>query len=63
VIAEDVVVLVPAVVLVRAPAIENGRGGANAEVTGPTRATGRPLTKGRVTGRRDPSLSDLSIMW
>jgi hypothetical protein len=61
-ISDDAVVLVPAVVFVSAPAIENGRGGATAEVTGPERAMRRPLTNGRVPGRRGPSLSDLSIM-
>ena len=62
VIAAEAVVMAPAVVFVRAPANENGRGGATDDVTGTTGAMSRPLTKGRVPGRRDPSLSDLSIM-
>src|SRR3970040_2731489 len=49
----------------RAPVKENGRDGAYEKVPGCCSCTaGRPLTKGRVAGRRGPRSSDLSaIRW
>ena len=56
-------VLVAAVIRWRAPVNENGRDGAYEKVRGASSlATGRPPTNGRVTGRRGPSFSDLSIL-
>jgi hypothetical protein len=52
----------PAPVVVRAPVNENGRAGEYVADVGSVRGIGRPLTNGRVDGRRESSLSGLSIM-
>jgi len=58
----EAVVVAPAPVLVRAPASENGLNGTYVDDVGSILSTGRPLTNGRVPGRRGPSFSELSVI-